>query len=403
MTTDINNIEYMFQQAVSLHQTQKYDQAKKIYQEILKIYPKQSDVIHLLGLIEKQSGNMPRAIQLINDAIKINPRNPVYFYNLGNTYKENNDKQQAIDAYKKVIELEPKYFEAYSNMGLIFQNMGDLDNAVNHYLKALEINPNAIKVLNNLGCVYIKQCRYEEAKAKIEKLLELDPRDDSAKHMFAALNGDTPQKATAKYVADLFDEYASYFEKDLLNKLEYKTPALIREYLPKNKKYKIMDLGCGTGLVGETLADITGIIDGIDLSPKMIEEAKKKKIYNKLWVGDIVEILNDSKNNYNLIIAADVFVYIGNLKHMFRVVHEKLDKDGLFVFSIENLISSNKYELRLSGRYAHSIDYIQSLATDFGFDIENQNLVDLRKEKNKKIEGVLFVLKKQESRGKNEE
>jgi predicted TPR repeat methyltransferase len=157
-------------------------------------------------------------------------------------------------------------------------------------------------------------------------------------------------------------------------------------------KLKVMDLGCGTGLVGPLIRDLCRELAGVDLSPRMIAMARDKGVYDRLIVGDVVEPLTASPASYDAVIAADVFVYIGNLDAVFGASREALVGGGYFVFSTETEQGEGEYLLRESGRYAHTDSYVQYLSGKYGFKMLHSENVVLRKEGGSAIQGTLYVL-----------
>ena len=120
----------------------------------------------------------------------------------------------------------------------------------------------------------------------------------------------------------------------------------------------MLDLGCGTGLVGRALQENFKYIVGIDISEKMIQEAKKIKIYDKLVRYEIIEYLNSKTLCFDFFIAADVFIYIGDLTKIFKLIKSRNTKRGRFIFSTEHLEGDN-FRLEKSGRFSLSLNYIK--------------------------------------------
>ncbi|RLC23963.1 MAG: hypothetical protein DRH56_07065 [Deltaproteobacteria bacterium] len=152
-----------------------------------------------------------------------------------------------------------------------------------------------------------------------------------------------------------------------------------------------MDLGCGTGLSGAAFRPNCDRLSGIDLSPNMIEAAREKELYDSLEVGDFLTLLREKKDPFDLVIAADVLVYIGDLAPVFQSVRSCLNRDGYLVFSTEKT-DREGYVLRDTGRYAHSREYIESLAERSGFSLLACRTANIRKDREAWIEGNLFVL-----------
>ena len=120
----------------------------------------------------------------------------------------------------------------------------------------------------------------------------------------------------------VFDAYATKFDRHLTQRLEYQTPTLLRQELETVLDGKLdfqvaIDLGCGTGLSGQAFRSAARLLHGVDLSPRMIEEARKKHLYDELTVGGIEDFLSRSSTLLDLFIGADVFNDLGDLTNLF--------------------------------------------------------------------------------------
>ena len=107
--------------------------------------------------------------------------------------------------------------------------------------------------------------------------------------------GDAPGALPQAYVARLFDDYAPRFDKHLTKNLGYRAPALIAEALSavaSGRRFaSALDLGCGTGLMGEALRGRVDRLTGVDLSAAMIAKARERGVYDELVVGDAAAML----------------------------------------------------------------------------------------------------------------
>ena len=223
----------------------------------------------------------------------------------------------------------------------------------------------------------------------------LNPEDSSAKHFLAALSGNTTSAAPLDYVEGLFDDYASKFERSLLGNLEYKIPKLIAEIILRDCSSdslgSIIDLGCGTGLLGVEIKQVCKHLEGLDLSQKMLEEAQKKRVYDQLIKTDILGYLATADLNFDYFIATDVFIYVGDLSDVFHLIKSRNKTGGKLVFSTEHCGGAD-FLLEQSGRYSHSKMYIEGLCEKFGYKLRHFETQPLRKEKNQYITGGLYVL-----------
>mgnify|MGYP001327751081 FL=1 len=246
------------------------------------------------------------------------------------------------------------------------------------------------------GLIILRELgRLEEAEVSYKKAIAIKPDYGEARHMLAALTGETTATAPRDYVERVFDNYASRFENSLVKDLEYKIPKSIAEIIIKDSKVEllgsILDLGCGTGLFGLEIEQFCQNLEGIDLSEKMLREAKKKNIYKKLIREDIIVYLSKANLNFDYFVFVDVFIYIGDLSEILRLIKNRNKKSGKIVFSTEEYNGAS-YFLEKSGRYSHSKKYIESLCKKFDYKLSHFEIQNIRKEKNHFITGGLYLL-----------
>lgn len=380
----------------ALRDQKKLDEAITAYQYALRINPQYAKVHNNLGIIFKTQGRLDEAITCYERAIAIDANYADAHYNLANALDDLEDLNSAIACYQRALAINPNHAEAHNNLGNAFGKQGKLDEAIVHYQRAAELDPaNSSSAHNNLGNTFGRQDKLDEAIVHYQRAAELDPANSSAKHMVAALTGQTTEIAPSKYIKNLFDQSATKFDHQLVKELDYKSPTALRQALDGlgNMHFSnAIDLGCGTGLSGLAFHSLIDRLTGIDLSPKMIELAKKRNVYNSLHVGDIVELLNQSNEKYDLFIATDVLVYIGNLRPIFTAVRNHALPGAYFICLTES-IDEGDYILRQTGRYAHSRPHIRSLADEHRFKIEYCEPAPIRVEKGQGIMGDHLILK----------
>lgn len=219
----------------------------------------------------------------------------------------------------------------------------------------------------------IKLGRREQARGHLQEAHRLAPGDAYLGHLVASFgdqaqmtHGQPPERAAAAYVTHLFDGYAAGFEESLLG-LGYRAPGLILRALeallpglgappPGGRRLgDVLDLGCGTGLVGVVLHDlVAGRLKGVDLSPAMLEEARLKGVYTELEHAEIDAALARDAHRYEVVIAADVFCYLGALEATLAAIVPRLAPGGLLLFTVEASEDPAEWTLTESGRYRHS-------------------------------------------------
>jgi len=309
--------------------------------------------------------------------------------------------EEAIRCGRQAVDLQPNHAEARYNLGQAYTRVSRYPEAEASYREAVRLKPDYAEAWDNLGYALQEQGKTEEAAASYRKALQLRPDFAGTQYLLAAVGGaQTPPKAPPDYVRGLFDNYADRFEKHLVEDLEYRIPQLLNSAIrqivgDKPGTLDILDLGCGTGLCAPLFRDLARKLVGIDLAPRMIEKARGKNLYDELRVGDIA--VPDLKFNalFDLIIAADVFPYVGDLAQSFEACSRHLKVGGLFAFSIEAIEGGPSYVLRATNRYAQSSGYVRDLAQRNGFVETVFEEVTVRKNKGEPVGGYIFVLRRE--------
>jgi len=254
---------------------------------------------------------------------------------------------------------------------------------------------------------YEKIGDFDQAAHYYHQMLENDMSDHAgaAIRLAAIGRGVTPKSAPPAYVTTLFDQHADIFDLILVNQLGYDVPQQLRESLEKIAARRIfsrlLDLGCGTGLMGEAVDDLAMHKTGVDLAENMIAIAHEKGDYEKLWVGDIGQFLQEAGDNFwDLITATDVLPYMGAVEDFFSLVSMHLENQGIFAFSTEVLSSEKSnnlpYKVGSFQRFAHQESYLKSCLTSAGLGILAKHDIIVRQEQGQNVEGQLFFVMKSE-------
>lgn len=210
------------------------------------------------------------------------------------------------------------------------------------------------------------------ARRAYAEVLRLDPADRFGAGLRLARLGaaEAPDVPPPAFVRALFDEYAPRFEASLVGKLGYAVPRELARLLLANAPAlgRVLDLGCGTGLMAEQLCGSAERIEGVDLSAQMIEMAQRKHLYDGLETADLSAALaRRDAASLDTVAAADVFVYIGALAAVFEDVARVLRPGGRFAFSVEAAAEAEGWVLRDSLRYAHGEAYLRRALEKAGF------------------------------------
>lgn len=284
-------------------------------------------------------------------------------YEMARGYAADGDLAAAADLYLQATELAPGFASAWFALGEARQALGDRAGAVAAFTHAFAADTD-----DRLG-----------ARMRLASLGAADP-------------------ATAElhaYVRTLFDQYAPRFDRALAD-LGYAAPALLREAVTAHgtRFGTMLDLGCGTGLAGAAFRPHVDWLIGVDLSPKMIEEARRKGLYDKLIVGDIAQFLGEQgPAGAYVVIAADVFAYVADVAEVCAAVARVLGDGGLFGFTVE-MHAGEGAVVGPKMRYAHSEPFVREAIADAGLTLVDLSRVSTRNENRAPVPGLLVVARK---------
>ena len=353
-----------------------------------------------LGIAYDILGQPSKAHWHYEHCIAETPENLEAQYNLATSYVKTHHYQRALPHYLFVLQRQNDHHDALYNIAIVYMQQDQHEQAIDYFQKALTVNPSHEPSLVNLANTYINYNDHEKAIQTYEILIKIKPQDEAYQFTLAALKESMTHAMPNAFIAQLFDQYAGHYEQHLAQALDYQVPQILREcieriIMPPSHSLRILDIGCGSGLMAETLSHITKIIDGIDLSPEMINIAKKKALYQNLFVGNFAESTLDSP--YDLLIAADVLPYVSSLEQFLTRCFQCLASNGYLVFTTESSYSTDTYTLQKTLRYGHHPEYIVKSLSTLGFDIICDEKAILRQQKGQPLEGHLFIAYKNEN------
>lgn len=273
---------------------------------------------------------------------------------------------------------------------------GDFADAVEVLSGALERVPDWAPGWYQLGDWCAAAGEHAQAERAWRRVLALDADDAlGAGARLDLLSGQpVSESLPAAFVETLFDQFAPRFDASLTGRLGYCAPQLIGDALDQagfDRAGRAMDLGCGTGLMGEVLRARCDWLGGVDLSAGMLARAQAKGLYDALSKADINTLVLD-ETRYDLIVAADVFTYVGALERIIAWCAGSLTPGGRLAFAVEaGQPGEAGVTLRQSRRFAHGRAYLADLLASAGFDGVTLNDCVLRQDRGVDIAGLIAV------------
>ena len=304
----------------------------------------------------------------------------------------------ALAAYQRLLDLKKRSLPGRLGLGRCLLKCGRPAAAGKAFEQALRLDPRNIGALLGHADVLRHLGKVQRAAEAYREVLRLDPESQAAQLALASLSPDTaPATLPPDVVARLFDRFAMGYDEHMTDRLQHRTPQEIYRAVasvvgPGPRAWRILDLGCGTGLCGPLFRDLAQWLAGADLSPEMIAKAEERGIYDELRVADLVSALELEKGSLDLALAADVFVYMGDLSGVFAACARALRPGGRFAFTAE-ICEDGSFVLQSSLRYAHTQGYLESLAAAHGFSVAHYERYVARLERGIPDEQHLFVLR----------
>lgn len=417
--------------SIALRHSGQPDAALRFARSAAAAAPGNVGACNALGLAALQAGHVEEALQAFESGLRQAPGHVALVLHRGKCLRRLGRTREALAVLEQVVVQAPHVVEAWRTLASLQATSGLTEAALESSTRALALAPHdgdvalehAVALLRSghadtaalrlrmlldagrtdagtwgwLGRSYLRLRDFEAARAAFERANAIDPDDSVAAHYLAALDGVLPGDMESDYVRSLFDDFADRFEDTLVDRLAYATPRALARFLRAegmDDAARVLDLGCGTGLMGVELARSGRHMDGVDLSPRMLEYARSKGIYRELHVAELLEFLRGTVGQWDLVVAADVFVYVADLQPIFAAVRERLASGGGFAFSVECSSTERTELLPETGRYRHSPRRVADALIAAGFEGIRREAVVLRMESGNPVSGELLLARR---------
>jgi predicted TPR repeat methyltransferase len=412
------------------------DAAAAQYRRALALQPDPTAHYNLGSILQAQ-GRMEEAVASYRAALACGERSPELFNNLAQALAAQGKGDDALSAFRQALALKPDHPDVLTNFGTFHAVNGNPSEAIELYRRAMTARPGTIEVRNNLATVLMKQGGFAEAFVCLEQALALKAEHpDTQVNLCAALYGlsyedrdlavaqarrllethaDKPvlrrglagligtsadDEEDRNYSRALFDHFAGSFDSTLASLGYLDMPRAIADTLEIEAGpggLDTLDVGCGTGLCGPLFKPAARTLTGVDLSPRMLDKARARSIYDELAVGDVTEFMTAHPAAFDLIVASDVLTYMGGISPLLHAAHGSLRDGGRIAMSAESLDHAGGGEgcrLGPSGRYQHSRGYLETSFRAAGLTVTKVAQSSMRREAGRDVAAWIVVAEK---------
>ncbi len=394
MTPALEQAGQHFRHGVQAAEAGRLRDALHSFEAALALAPGRPSVLVNLGITLFRLGWHTEALAPLRQAVAVDASADAWAY-LGLTEEALGQWQPAAQALRRALELAPTQAGLWLSLARSLLHLNQVQQALQAFDQAIATGPELAPAWSERGSLLRELGRLPEAAQCFERALALGA--DPALHAYylASVRGEgAPAKPPRQYVETLFDTYAEDFQQHLVGQLGYQAhQTLLRPLLQPGRRYaSVLDMGCGSGLCGQLVKPQADAVDGVDLSQAMLAQARLCGAYRELVHADIAAYLAHAQRSDDLVLAADVFIYVGEVEEVFAAVRRLLRPGGCFAFSVELASDAHDVQLLPSLRYAHSEGYVRRLAQAHGFQVRDLFTAPLRHEQGEPLSGLYAYL-----------
>lgn len=304
----------------------------------------------------------------------------------------------AIAALREASFLDPADGACFALLGQTHLEAGELADALGALERAVRLTPDDPAAQFHLGRAKLLAAEPEAAAQRFHRCLALAPDDPFGAR--EALAGTTApvDRLSAPFVRALFDRYADRYDADMTEILHYTGPHALRglwdRLAPEARALDVVDLGCGTGLAGAAFRDIAKRLEGVDLAPRALAKAEARGVYDRLTAADALAFLSTVANPWDLIVAADMFPYFGDLKPAFAAAARALRPAGRMLATCESADGPDGWHLGAARRFRHGTAYLQRAAAAAGLIVDAIEEISVRTDQRQPVPGLVVALRR---------
>jgi predicted TPR repeat methyltransferase len=430
------DLEIIYNLACSYHKNQQRDLAIQYYQKVLFHCPEHKAARFNLACALNETGQNHAAIFEYQQVVYGDHGHICALYNIAKSYQGLNKFNKAIKFYQAILELDSNNASIFNNLGICFRAINKIDKAYACFLEALDKDKDNATAYNNLGEICVLEnkfslavkffrkaikhsIKYKSAWLNLAMVYRLIYDFENAIKCYNKISFYYPQdpeiqyfiwvcgsknktskilSAPLEYIKKLYDLCSHNYTRYISKQQKYKVPQIFKQILKEHKIMQVnraLDIGCGTGLVAAELKSTVRFLQlvGVDVSHNMLDIAKKSYLYTDLYLDNVDNYLLKKTKKYDLILAADVLVFQGCLKNTFKQIANCMHDKSKFLVSLE-MSTSQSYAVKHTGRFGHSLDYINRITAENNLKITKYVIIIVRQEAGIPIPGYCLLLEK---------
>lgn len=363
--------------------------AEAAFVEALRLAPGRPSVLLNLGVTRVHLQRNKEAQAPLREALAADPQAADGWAALGVACSELGQWADALPALERALALGVAHDDLRLRRARALARLGRVAEAMGAYRDLLAVAPTVADAWVELGELHRETGGHSQAADCYRQAMAHGADPTLTTYLLAAVTreGQVPRPPRA-YVQTLFDQYADDFESHLVDTLGYQGHRVLVQGLPDTSPTRwarVLDLGCGTGLCAPLVRQRAAHLTGVDLSAEMVAKARQRGLYDELIVGDLHEVLGDAPQRFDLVLAADVFIYVGELESVFERLAACMAPGGRLAFTVERGTPGSGAELQPSLRYTHAPDYIEALAQRHGFRGESRFTEPIRRDQDRPL------------------
>ncbi|MEN9560319.1 MAG: hypothetical protein RLZZ502_1530, partial [Pseudomonadota bacterium] len=371
------------------------------YEQALARNPTHAPTMFNLAACLLDVGRDAQGENLYRAAIATDPRFAPAYVNLGNCHFARGEYPQALELYQGALAQQADMPEALDAEAICLQRLGQWQQAMRSNQKAMEVHGLQFdRVMRQVG-IFEQLGQSTELADFLTHITQAQAPDSPYHFVKAAKSQDgaaVPPVAPHAFVQAYFDWTAAAYDQSALSE-NYLLPAHLARHLQHLPEHtRVLDLGCGTGLLAAYPTQNPLHFTGVDLSSAMLVYAQQRNAYSDIKQQALEYFCAQSAPAaYDVVVAAELLPYLGRPEGLLAQVHSVLKEGGLLYLSLEHHDSpADDASIRLSRqlRYTHSPVYVQGMAEKLGFATRSSEEHIFRTTPQKAVKGTVLCFEK---------